>query len=132
MGVLPDYKKDKNMAVVTSSGQMDIGSIGRLPTKEGGKIRLGNPKKEPVIGDSGVLGHTEKFETAPGFNTTLVNTNALDKKKLMAMTDDTITYRLNSGEVYLLTDPFIVNELELDVANGTMEVEFAGTKCIEQ
>lgn len=120
------------MAIVTSRGFLDAGNAGRLPTKEGGTINFGNLKREAVMGDEGVLGHTEEFDSAPFIKVTLVDTNALDKEKLKNFTSQTILYTTNSGQQFTLTDAWVGNPLELNVKEGKLDVEFYGTELIQQ
>ncbi len=119
------------MAIVTSRGFLDAGSAGRLPTKEGGTVKLGGVTREPVMGDEGVLGFSETTN-APHIKVTLVDTTALDKEKLKNFVGETLVYSLNNGQQYVLTDAFIGNELELNIKSGTLDVEFYGTECIQQ
>jgi len=117
--------------LVTSRGYLDAGSAGRLPTKEGGTVKLSKVSREPVVGDEGVIGHTET-PVATGIKVTLVDTTALDKQKLADMVDETIVYSTNNGQQFVLTGAFVMNELELNVKDGTLEVEFGGTECVQQ
>ncbi len=117
--------------IITSRGFLDAGSAGRLPTKEGGTVKLGGVTREPVMGDEGVLGHTET-QIAPSIKVTLVDSSALDKEKLKNFAGETLVYSTNNGQQFVLTDAFVSNELELNVKDGTLDVEFYGTECIQQ
>ncbi|WP_373020737.1 phage tail tube protein [Thiomicrorhabdus sp.] len=119
------------MGVVTSRGYLDAEGLGRLPTKEGGKVNFGNLEKKPVLGDEGVLGYTEEYTEAPSIKVTLIDTNELDKENLRNFVDKTIVYATNSGEQYTLKDAWVGNPQELNVKDGQIEVEFYGTKMIE-
>lgn len=119
------------MSIVTSRGFLDAEGMGRLPTKEGGKVNFGNLKKDPVMGDEGVLGHTEEFTDAPSIKVTLVDTNELDKKKLREFVGGTVVYATNNGQQFSLAGAWVGNGQELNVKDGQIEVEFYGTKLIE-
>lgn len=120
------------MAVITSRGFLDAGDAGRLPTKEGGTVNFGNMKREAVMGDEGVLGHTETHEGAPFIKVTLADSTALDKQSLKNFVSQNILYSTNNGQQFTLTDAWVGNPLELNVKEGTLEVEFYGTELIEQ
>jgi len=118
--------------IITSRGFLDAGNAGRLPTKEGGTVNFGNMKREAVMGDEGVLGHTETFDSAPFIKVTLADSTALDKEKLKNFSAQTLLYSTNNGQQFTLTDAWVGNTLELNVKDGTLEVEFYGTELISQ
>ena len=120
------------MAIITSRGFVDAGSAGRLPTKEGGTIKFGNLKKEAVMGDEGVLGHTEEFSEAPSITVTCADSTALDKEKIKKIVNETIVLSTNNGQQFVLTNAWCSNELELNVKDGTMEIVFVGSELIQQ
>jgi hypothetical protein len=120
------------MAIITSRGFLDAGNVGRLPTKEGGTVNFGNLKREAVMGDDGVLGHTETFEGAPFIKVTLADSTALDKEALENFVGQTILYSTNNGQKFSLADAWVGNVLELNVKEGTLDVEFYGTKLIQK
>lgn len=115
---------------ITSRGFLDAGSLGRLPTKEGATINHGNLKREAVLGDEGVLGHTEEYESAPSIKVTIIHAKSTDEDKLKAFTGETLTYQTNSGKTYTLKDAWVVNALEISVKDGQLEVLFNGTELI--
>lgn len=117
--------------IVTSRGFIDAGSIGRLPTKEGATVNLGGLTREAVVGDEGVAGFTET-PAVPSIKATLIDTTALDKQKLKDIVDETIVLSTNNGQQFVLTGAFVVNPLELNVKDGSLEVEFQGTECVQQ
>ncbi len=65
---------------ITSRVILNAGSLGRLPTKEGGTLHFGGIKREPVIGDDGVLGFTERYESALGIKVMIAHAAATDEK----------------------------------------------------
>lgn len=118
--------------IITSRAFVDAGDLGRLPIKEGATINFGNLKKEPVMGDEGVLGHTEVFEGAPFIKVTLVDSVANDKTKLTKFVSQNILLTTNNGQQFTLTDAWVGNVLELNVKEGSLDVEFFGIELIEQ
>lgn len=117
---------------ITSRGHLDAGSLGRLPTKEGGTINHGNLKREPVIGDDGVLGYSESFDSAPSIKVTIVHTIKTDEDALKEFTGENLTYTTNSGKTYTLVDAWTAEPLELSIKDGQLEVLFYGTELISQ
>lgn len=118
--------------VITSRGFLDAGSLGRLPTKEGATINYGGLKREAVMGDSGVLGHTELFEGAPFIKATITHAKATDEAAIKAFTDENITLTTNSGRSYTLMAAWASEVLELNVKDGSLEITFLGTELIDQ
>lgn len=118
------------MAIVTSRGFIDAGSLGRLPTKEGATVNMGNLKRTPVLGDEGPLGYTEEWEAAPSMKVTLVDTTEVDKKKIAKLAGETIVLTTNNGQQFTLTNAYTSNVLELNVKDGTLEVEFFGSEML--
>jgi hypothetical protein len=118
------------MAVITSSSTVDAGSLGRLPTKDGAKVGFGGKKREPVMGDDGVLGYTEHQTSAPYIKCTLVDSTQNDKAGLLAFAGQTVVLTTNNGQKYSLSNAWVGNgdTLELNTKEGTMEVEFFGDK----
>lgn len=119
------------MGIVTSRGFIDAEGVGRLPTKEGADVHFGNLKKDPVLGDEGVLGHTEEYDSAPYIKATLADTTELDKQKLRDFVGGTVVLSTNNGQQFSLTEAWMGNPHELSVKDGSMEVTFYGVKLIE-
>lgn len=117
---------------ITSRGYLDAGSLGRLPTKEGATINFGNLKREAVLGDDGVLGYSETYDTAPSIKVTIVHAKDTDEDKLKNFVSENLTYQTNSGKTYTLMDAWTVDPLELTVKDGQLEVLFNGTELIPQ
>tara|TARA_R110001583_G_scaffold15059_2_gene62469 strand:+ start:29277 stop:29639 length:363 start_codon:yes stop_codon:yes gene_type:complete len=120
------------MGVITSRATINAGPLGILATKPGTTFNKGNLKKDPVMGDNGVLGHTEKFESAPNIKCTLVDTIQTDVTALENFVNGTVLLETNNGKKYTLTDAWVGNELELNTEDGTLPVEFYGTELIPQ
>lgn len=117
---------------ITSRGYIDAGSLGRLPTKEGGTISFGNIKREAVMGDDGVLGFSEVFDTAPFIKVTIVHAQTTDEDALQNVLNETITYTTNTGKSYTLINAWTGDPMELAVKDGQLEVTFYGTKLTVQ
>ncbi|BAS67625.1 phage tail tube protein [Bathymodiolus septemdierum thioautotrophic gill symbiont] len=118
------------MAIITSRGTLDIPSMGRLPTQKGITYGFGNPKREPVMGDSGLLGHTEEYTDSAMIKCKLSDTSALDKEKLQAVVDETVTLQVNNGQAFTLNNAFMADVVEVDTSSGDIEVTFYGSELI--
>jgi len=119
------------MAIITSRGTIDIPSMGRLPTQKGISFSYGNAKREPVMGDSGLLGNTEEYTDAPSIKCKLSDTSALDKQQLKDVIDETVTLQLNNGQTFTLNNAFLSDVLEIDASSGDIEVTFFGSELIK-
>lgn len=115
---------------ITSRGYLDAGSLGRLPTKEGGTLHFGGIKRTPVLGDSGVLGFTENYESAPSIKVTIAHANSTDEKKIQDFVGENLTLNLNSGKKYTLMNAWTSEPLELSIKDGQLDVLFVGTELI--
>ena len=118
------------MGKITSRVTINAGALGILAAKPGTTYHMGNAKKDPVMGDNGVLGHTEKFESAPNIKCTLVDMVETDKKALAKFVDETILLETNNGQQMTLTSAWVGNELEINTEDGTLPVEFYGIELI--
>ena len=118
------------MGAITSRATITAGSLGILATKPGTTFNMGNVKRDPVMGDNGVLGYTEKLETAPNIKCTLVDMVETDKEALKNFVDETLLLETNNGQQITLTDAWVGNELEINTEDGTLPVEFYGTELI--
>ncbi|PJC85295.1 hypothetical protein CSW98_15825 [Vibrio sp. HA2012] len=117
---------------ITSRAVLNAGSLGRLPIKEGAEITFGNLKREPVMGDDGVLGHSESYESAPSIKCTIVHAQSTDEDAIRDFVDENITLETNSGKVFTLTDAWTGDPLSLTVKDGQLEVVFYGYEMISQ
>jgi len=117
---------------LTSRGFLDAGSLGRLPTKEGATINMGNMKREAVMGDEGVLGYSEAYDSAPSIKVTISHAKDTDEDKIKNFAGENLTYNTNSGKSYTLKDAWTADPLELSVKDGQLEVLFLGTELISQ
>ncbi len=117
---------------ITSLSFVEAGSLGRLPTKEGAVLNYGNKKREPVMGDNGVLGYSEEYETAPSVKVTIIHAKNTDEDALKDFTDETLTVFTNTDRAYTLKDAWVADPLELTIKDGQLEVLFCGTDLIPQ
>lgn len=119
------------MAIITSRCTVDIPSIGRLPTDKGTEYSFGNASREPMMGDSGLLGHKEEYTEAPMIKCKIVDTAALDKGKLQAIVDETITVQTNNGQTYTLNNAFYSDVLTVNAQDGSIEATFYGSELLK-
>ncbi|MCG9681212.1 phage tail tube protein [Vibrio sp. Isolate23] len=117
---------------ITSRAVLNAGSLGRLPIKEGAEINFGNLKREPVMGDDGVLGHSESYEEAPSIKCVIAHASNTDEDAIKEFVDENITLETNSGKTYTLTDAWVGDPLTLAVKEGQLEVMFYGYELIPQ
>ncbi len=117
---------------ITSRAVLNAGSLGRLPIKEGAEIGFGYLKREPVMGDDGVLGHSEEYTDAPFIKCTIAHANSTDEEAIAAFVDESITLETNSGKVYTLTDAWAGEMGTLNTKEGQLEVTFYGQELIPQ
>lgn len=117
---------------ITSRAVLNAGSLGRLPIKEGAELKFGNLKREPVMGDDGVLGFSETFDEAPSIKCTIIHAQTTDEDAIKAFTNENLTLETNSGKTYTLMDAWAGDPLTLTVKDGQMEVMFYGHEMIPQ
>ncbi|WP_299141309.1 phage tail tube protein [uncultured Vibrio sp.] len=117
---------------ITSRGVLSAGSLGRLPIKEGTEVGFGNLKREPVMGDEGVLGYTEMYSDAPSIKVTIVHAKDTDEDALKNFIDEDVIFETNTGKTYTLRDAWVVDPLSLNVKDGQLEILFNGLELIPQ
>ncbi|MFA0155400.1 phage tail tube protein [Vibrio sp. 10N.261.46.A3] len=115
---------------ITSRGVLNAGSLGRLPIKEGAEVGFGNLKREPVMGDDGVLGYTEVYSDAPSIKATIIHAKDTDEDALKDFTGEDIIFETNTGKTYTLRDAWVVEPLSLNVKDGQLEILFNGLELI--
>ncbi|MEC4728998.1 phage tail tube protein [Shewanella sp. D64] len=116
----------------TSRGFLDAGSLGRLPTKEGGTVSFGGVTRTPVMGDAGVLGFSEEFAMAPSIKVTIMHAGTTDEDAIRNFVGENLTLNLNSGKSYTLMNAWVSEPLELAIKDGQLDVMFVGTELIPQ
>lgn len=116
--------------LITSRGFLDAGSLGRLPTKDGGTVNFGSKEREAVMGDEGVLGRTEHWKTPPSITVTIADSTEVDKKAIAEFVDQTIVLNTNNGQTFTLTGAWVHNPQELKIKDGELEVTFYGYEML--
>ncbi|KPU82605.1 hypothetical protein JI57_03855 [Psychromonas sp. PRT-SC03] len=120
------------MSKITSLGFLDAGSLGRLPTKEGATVNFGGVKRDAVMGDAGVLGHSEIYDSAPSIKVTIIHANSTDEAAIRNFTGENLTLNTNSGKSYTLMNAWVSEPLELSIKDGQLDIMFLGTELIPQ
>lgn len=98
-----------------------------LRTKNGAKLNFGNPTREPVIGDNGVEGFTEKPE-APFIEGVVIHKKGTPTDQLANFTDGTVIFEADSGVSYVLSEAWQSMPIEITAqdAGGEVPVKFFG------
>ncbi|ODS09733.1 phage tail tube protein [Vibrio scophthalmi] len=115
---------------ITSRCTVKAGSLGRLPTKEGTTINYGAIKREPVMGDDGVLGYQEIIVSAPFIKTTITHAKTTDEDAIKNFVDEDVSLTTNNGKAYTLKNAWMGEMGELNVKDGSLEVTFYGTELL--
>lgn len=84
-------------------------------------------KRETVV-----PGYYKEEDLAPYIKVTAVHTPDFPLKKLSDGTDMTVTCEYKNGSVYVLSGAYIVGEPSSKGDDGTIELEFNGTKGVWQ
>jgi hypothetical protein len=100
----------------------------RLASKEGAKLMTGGVEREPVLGDGGVLGYTEKT-VAPGVECTIAYSRDTRLADLNATTDATLIFKSDTGREYILTGAFLTKPCEIN--KDEVALSFAAITCEE-
>jgi hypothetical protein len=95
------------------------------------KLGLGGQKREPVIGDNGVLGYKEAIE--PGTVECQISLKqGTSLAELKRITDATITYEADTGQTYVIRHAFVTDTLMVTAGDGgVVDVKFAGDPAEE-
>lgn len=117
---------------ITSLAVLNAGTLGRLPLKEGAEVGMGNVKREPVMGDDGVLGYSEQHSDAPFIKCTIIHTKDTDEKKIADFVAEDITLETNTGRNYILKGAWTADPLSIAIKDGQLEVLFNGDELIPQ
>ena len=119
--------------LITSLASVDVDGIGILPVKsESTELRFSQVTREPVMGDSGLLGNTEKHSEPAMIKVTVVDSASFDLQKLRDYGSGRVTLITNSGKSFVLTSAYVSNQIGLNVSSGEVEVEFHGAELIQQ
>jgi len=84
-------------------------------------------KREAVMSATGVAGYKETA-IKPYIKMTAVFVAEFPLETLQTNTEMTITCELANGRVYTLSGAFVENEMPAKADDGTIDIEFAGTK----
>ena len=106
--------------------------MGRLPTKEGATVNFGGVKRDAVMGDAGVLGFSEIYDSAPSIKVTITHANSTDETAIRNFTGENLTLNTNSGKSYTLMNAWVSEPLELSIKDGQLDIMFLGTELIDQ
>lgn len=100
----------------------------RLRSKEGAKLKFGGVEREAVMGDTGVLGYSEKT-SAPEVECTIAHMADTSLKELTDFADGSVQFETDTGKVFQLSGAWCAGGLELD--KGEVKVKFQGMNCEE-
>lgn len=87
--------------------------------------------RETVMGLAGVAGYKETART-PYIKLTAIATPDFPRKTLAESTDMTVTAELANGSTYVLSGAYLVGEPAVNGEEGTIELQFEGSKGIWQ
>lgn len=77
-------------------------------------------------------GFYKEEQLAPYLKVTAVHTPDFPLDKLVKGTDMTVTCEFNNGKVYVLSGAYLVDEPALSGDDGTIELQFDGSKGVWQ
>lgn len=77
-------------------------------------------------------GYYKEEQLAPYLKVTAVYTPDFPLDKLVKGTDMTVTCEFNNGKVYVLSGAYLVDEPALSGDDGTIELQFDGSKGVWQ
>lgn len=99
----------------------------QLTLKGGVEAPLMNVKRETVV-----PGFYKEEDTAGWMKLSAVHTPNFPLKALTEGTDMTITAELKNGKVYVLSGAYLVDEPSVNGEEGTIDLQFDGTKGVWQ
>lgn len=85
----------------------------------------GQPKREAVVGQDGVHGHTAKPQV-PFVEGEITDRADLDVKALLNVENATVTLELYNGKTFVLRDAWQAGAGEGNTEEGNLEVRFEG------
>ena len=86
---------------------------------------LGSPKREAIVGPSGVYGYKETPQ-APYIEGEVVDARDLDVAALQSMTESTVTLELASGKTIVLRDAWYAADGQVGTEEANVQVRFEG------
>ncbi len=113
--------KVHGLATITIGGK-------RQATKEGATLNIGGIEREPVIGDGGVLGYTEKHVPST-LECTVAYKDDTKLKDYQAMVDETILFESDTGREYILRGAFLTNSPKIE--KDGVPLSFSAIDCDE-
>lgn len=99
----------------------------QLEVSGGVEAPLNENKREPVVSATGVAGYKETVIT-PYVKVTAILVAGFPRAKLASAEDMTVTAEMANGSVYTLSGAWLANEAAHKADDGTVELEFNGTK----
>lgn len=103
----------------------------QLEVSGGVEAPVGEVTREAVKGQGGVAGFKEETRV-PFVKLSAIFRDDFPMDKVAKATDMTVTAEYPNGKVYTLSDAFMVGEPSAKADDGTIELEFNGTKGIWQ
>lgn len=100
----------------------------RLASKENAKLGTGSPDRTGEVGDTGVLGYTEK-DTIPYVECTIKHNANTSMSEISAIVDATISFDTDTGRSYVLRNAWCAKSLEL--SGGDIALRFEAMSCEE-
>ena len=86
---------------------------------------LGAPKREPIIGSSGVQGYKETPQNA-SLSGEVTDRGTLDVNALVNMEDATVTLNLANGKVFVLRNAWYAGDGNIQSEEANIELLFHG------
>lgn len=99
----------------------------QLEVQGGVEVPLVDVKRETVMGLAGSAGYKETAQE-PYTKVTAIFVPSFPVDKLRDSTDMTVTSELANGKVYTLSGAFLKGEPAVKADEGTIDLEFGGTK----
>lgn len=91
---------------------------------------LGGVKREAIVGSGGISGFKET--PIPAYvEGGITDSNALDLKALLAMTDETVTLILANGKTVSWAHAWYAAEGKVETEEGNIEIRFEAARGVE-
>ena len=91
---------------------------------------LGPPKREAIVGPSGVYGYKE-MPQAPYIEGEVVDARALDVAALQSVTEATVTIELANGKTVVLRDAWYAADGTVGTEDANVQIRFEGKSAEE-
>lgn len=99
----------------------------QLEVSGGVEVPLGDKSRESVMGVNGTAGYKETARK-PSVKLSAIFRDDFPIDKLTEGTDMTLTVEMPAGQVYTLSDAFMVGEPAAKADDGTVDLEFEGMR----